>query len=190
MSFQDVEISNECQRADIAAYIDGELSQREELELEMHLAVCESCAEELNQQKKLLRALDFALEEEKFELPENFTKVVVANAESRVSGLRRSSERFNALLICSALFLLVLIGLGAEAKSVLFSFGRVFEQFLVVGSFAFHLIYDIALGIIVIVRSLLFQFVFSSTVSIALFTVIFGFSAVIFSRLLFRRKQI
>ena len=190
MNFQDLSKSNECLRADIAAYIDGELAPREELELEIHFAACADCAEELNRQKKLLCALNYALEEKEIELPENFTKVVVANAESRVSGLRRPKERFNALFICSALFLLVFVGLGSEAKNVLFSSGIVVGQFLAVGGFITHLVFDIAVGAAVILRSLCFQFVFNSMVSLVLMTIVFGFSALVFSRLLSRYKRI
>ena len=190
MNFQDVKISNECARADIAAYIDGELAPREELELEMHLAVCESCAEELNEQKKLLCALDFALEEEKFELPENFTKIVIANAESSVSGLRRRNERFNALFICLALFLLVFAVLGNEAESALFTSGKFIDKFLAIGAFISHLIYDIAIGTIVVLRSLLAQFVYNSAAFLALIVIVFGFSALVFSRLLSRYRRI
>ncbi len=77
-----------CPKSEIAAYIDGELSPRQELDLELHLAACRSCAEELNEQKKLLCALDFALEDEsEIELPENFTKVIVTNC-------RKQRQRF------------------------------------------------------------------------------------------------
>jgi anti-sigma factor RsiW len=81
-------IENECPRAELAAYIDGELLPREEIELERHLAGCGVCKFELNEQKRLLFALDFALEDEKdFELPANFAKVVVGKR-------RKQSERF------------------------------------------------------------------------------------------------
>jgi hypothetical protein len=190
MNFQDTKNSDDCPRADIAAYIDGELAPGEELELEIHLASCKVCAEELNEQKKLLCALDYALEEKEFELPVNFTKVVVANAESRVSGLRRPKERFNALFVCLALFLVVFVGLGSEAKSVLFSSSRFVEQFLAVGGFITHLVYDIAIGTAVILRSLCFQFVFKSAISLALVAFVLGFSALVFSRLMFRCKRI
>ena len=77
-----------CPTGEIAAYIDGELSPREELDLEMHFAVCRLCAAELNEQKKLLCALDFALEDEReIELPENFARVIVAAA-------RKQRQRF------------------------------------------------------------------------------------------------
>ena len=180
MNFQDIKNSNECRRADIAAYVDGELAPREELELETHLAACPKCADELNQQKKLLCALDFALEEEHLELPDNFTKVIVANAESRVSGLRRPNERYNALFICSALFLLVFAGFGNETKNILFASGRLVEQFLAVIGFGAHLAYDIAVGTAVVLRSLCFQYVFGSAVSVILITLLLGFSALVF----------
>ena len=156
------------QRNDIAAYLDGELPVREELELEMHLAVCKECNEELNEQKKLLRVLDFAFEaESEIEMPANFTQVVVANAESKVSGLRRPQERFKALFICAALFLLVLFGLGGETVTVVSAFGKFAEQFLAIAGFVWNLIYDAAYGTAIILRSLSHQIVFNSNVSFA-----------------------
>ncbi len=156
------------QRNDIAAYLDGELPAREELELEMHLAVCKECNKELNEQKKLLRILDFALESgNEIEMPANFTRVVVANAESKVSGLRRPQERFKALFICAALFLLVLFGLGGETVTVVSAFGKFAEQFLAIAGFVWNLIYDAAYGTAIILRSLSHQIVFNSNVSFA-----------------------
>lgn len=154
------------QRSSIAAYIDGELSPREELELEAHAAVCRSCRIELNEQKKLLCALDFALENEReIELPANFTKIVVANAESRVSGLRRPQERFNALFVCAALFLLGILILGSEIETVFGAFAKFAEQMLAVGGFVAHLVYSVALGVAVVLRSLSYQFAFDPIVA-------------------------
>ncbi len=169
MDLQTVTTNEICsQRSEIAAYIDGELLPREELELEMHLTICKSCSYELNEQKKLLCALDFALESEReIELPSNFTKVIVTTAESKVSGLRRPQERSKALFVCAALFLLVLLGLGSETESVLNTFGKFAEQFAAVGGFAVHIIYDISIGTAIVLRSLGNQFVFNSTVSLA-----------------------
>ena len=156
------------QRNDIAAYLDGELPVREELELEMHLAVCKECNEELNEQKKLLRVLDFAFEaESEIEMPANFTQVVVANAESKVSGLRRPQERLKALFICAALFLLVLFGLGGETVTVVSAFGKFAEQFLAIVGFVWNLTYDAAYGTAIILRSLSQQIVFNSSASFA-----------------------
>ena len=165
------------QRTDIAAYIDGELLPREELELASHLTVCGECRKEINEQKKLLCVLGFALENEKeIELPKNFTKIVVANAESKVSGLRRPQERSTALFVCAALFLLVLLGLGRETETVWNTFADFAEQFLVVAGFAFHLFYDIALGTAIVFRSVGSHLIYNSTVSLALTVVIFSFS--------------
>src|SRR5687767_7691259 len=92
-----------CPSPELSAYIDGELSPREELELEVHLAECRTCADELNLQKSFLNALDSSLDDEiEIPLPKNFTKSVVANAESRVNGLRHPHEWRNAAFICVA----------------------------------------------------------------------------------------
>ena len=148
-------------RDQLAAYIDGELSPREEMDLEGHLIGCVSCNEELNEQKKMLCALDFALveDETKFELPKNFTKVVVTNAESNVGGLRCPQERFRTLFVCSVLFLLVLLGLGSEMGEVLTAFRQFFGKILAVGGFVAHQVYDITIGAAIILRSVSYQFV-------------------------------
>jgi len=188
MTLQTATIKRVClHRSDIAAYIDGELLPREELELEMHLAICKLCAGELNEQKTLLQALDFALENERgIELPANFTRVVVANAESKVSGLRRPQERFKALFVCAALFLLVLLGLGGETKTVFETFAKFADQFLAVGGFVWNLVYDAAFGTAIILRSLSHQIVFNSTVSAASLVVVFLVSIIAVSRFIIR----
>ena len=50
-----------CPSPDLSAYIDGELSPHDELELEMHVAGCRVCADDLNLQKSFLNALDSSL---------------------------------------------------------------------------------------------------------------------------------
>ncbi len=185
------EIEKVCsQRSEIAAYIDGELPPREELELESHLAVCGECRREINEQKKLLCVLDFALEDEReFELPKNFTKIVVANAESKVSGLRRPQERSTALLVCAMMFLLVILGLGRETEAVLNTFANFAEQFVVVAGFAFHLFYDIALGAAIVFRSIGSHLIYNSTVSLALTMFVFCFSLLALRRLIIRSPK-
>lgn len=191
MNLQRANIERVCShRSNIAAYIDGELLPGEELELEMHLAVCRQCNDELNEQKKLLQALDFALEDEKgIELPANFTRVVVANAESRVSGLRRPQERFKALFVCAALFLLALLGLGGETKTIFEAFGKFADQFLAVGGFVWNLIYDAAVGTAIILRSLSNQIVFDSNFSLAVLVGFLFVSLVFLSRFMTRLNR-
>jgi hypothetical protein len=179
-----------CPRSEIAAYLDGDLSPRAELDLELHFAVCRICAAELNEQKKLLCALDFALDDkDEIELPENFTKVIVANAESNVKGLRCPQERGRALFVCAALFMLVLFGLGAETSKTIETFSVVTDQFLAVGSFLVHLVQDITFAATVILRSLCLQFVFKSAVTAGVIGISFFVSLLIFSRLMSRHRR-
>jgi anti-sigma factor RsiW len=162
-----------CPRADIAVYIDGELAPQQELVLEQHLAACEICRAELNEQKKLLRALDFLLDEKpaEIEIPKNFAKVVATRAESSVSGLRNRDERRRAVFLCVSLGLIALVGLGADAHRVFAAFGAVFEQIVAVVVFAGHLTYDIAFGVVVILRSLANQTVVGAGALVALLVV-------------------
>ena len=143
-----------CRTADVAAYLDAEMSPSEEIEFELHLARCKDCVAELNRQKELLQILDSTLQTDDIELPENFTKVVVTNAESSVKGLRRRSEWFNAVFVCCALAFFGLFALGADASR---SFGyplRVFDRIAAVVTFFGHLTYDIAVGVVVVLRTL------------------------------------
>lgn len=176
-----------CPREDITAYIDGELAPRAELDLEMHMAGCAICAEELNQQKTFLTALNFTLEKEnEVELPKDFTKIIVANAESRVSGLRRSNELFNAIFICGALFLFVLFGLGSETGGVFNNVESFSEQAFAVIGFAGHIFYNFIIGTVLILKSLSSQLVFDSTPTFLLLGGVFLCSLIAFSRLMLR----
>lgn len=176
---------NICPQTEIAAYIDGELSSREEMDLELHFAVCGECAEEFNEQKKLLCAIDFALDKKAdFELPVDFTKKIVVNAESNVSGLRRREERFRALYLCAILFLLIIAGLGNETEVVFSTFKVFAEQIFAVGSFAAHLIFDFAVALTAILRIIGGQFIYSPVFGILGFGAFLIFSGYVFSRIL------
>ncbi len=175
---------------EIAAYIDGELLPREELALEMHLTICKTCSYELNEQKKLLCALDYALENEReIELPANFTRVVVTAAESKVSGLRCPQERAKAFFVCATLFLLILLSFGGDTETVLSAFGKFAEQFLAVGALAAHIVYDVAVGTIIILRSLGNQFVFNSSLTFGFLVVFFVISLIALSRSIIRYNR-
>src|SRR5262249_35772805 len=92
--------------------------------------------------------------ESAFEIPPDFTKRIVANAESNVRGLRRKSEWMNAFFVCAALLFFVLFALGANARGAFVSFIDVFGQLAAVFSFVSHLFYDISVGAVVILRTL------------------------------------
>jgi Putative zinc-finger len=187
MNVQNLKIENDCPRREIAAYVDGELSSRSELDLEMHFADCRVCTLELNEQKRLMFALDFALEDESnFKLPENFTRVVVANAESKVSGLRCPKERFRAIVVISALFIAAILGLGGQTRTFTTVFLKFAEQALTVGGFALHLAYDIAAGASMIVRSFCGQFVNNAAFAVGIPIVFFCLALFALSRLISR----
>lgn len=163
MESQNALVEQICPREEIALYLDGELSSHEEIVFEKHLAVCPTCLNELNNQKEMLLALDFAFgNENEIELPKDFTRVVVAKAESGVKGLRSKKERSRALFLCIGLFLLILIGLGEESER---SFGIVSEfarQFIAILGFTFRLIFDVTTAAVVVLRGLSQQVIASS----------------------------
>lgn len=191
MDLQTAKKETTCSHTQIIAYIDGDLSPREEIELEKHLAVCKECLDELNEQKKLLCALDFALDEheKELELPEDFTKVIVTNAESNVSGLRRPQERFKALFVCSTLFLMVLLGLGEETGNYFRTSEGFVGQIWAVGGFAINLTHDLAVGIVVILRTLTHRFIFNSAVSLGSLFIILIFISLVLSRFFTRENR-
>lgn len=179
----------ECPSEDISAYIDGEMDLVREMEMDAHFAACSICSLELNQQKQFLCGLNSSLKEEKeFELPANFAKQIVANAESTVSGLRRPRERYNAVFICVGLFLFVLFAMGAEAGKLLRSFYGFFEQTAVVAGFVGHLIYSVFIGVVIVLRSFASQVRFEVVLGFAV-AVCFAAAFMFISRRVLRTRR-
>ncbi len=147
-------ITRECPVDEISAYIDGELDLVREIELEAHFALCQTCSYELNQQKQFLCGLNSSLKAEPdIKLPANFTKLIVANAESNVSGVRRPRELYNAIFICTGLFLFVLFAMGAEAGKIFDGVYNTLGQAAIVGGFFGHLVYSLFVGVVIVLRS-------------------------------------
>lgn len=160
---------DQCPRADIPAFLDGELSSGAELEIERHLAECGRCREELNEQKRLLFAIDEAFDaQEGIEVPENFAKVVAANAESNVRGLRCPVERGRAIIVCAALGFLLIFGLGADTGAAFGIVGAAADRIFAVGGFFVHLVSDLVVAFSVLVRPFCAQFVYKSAISATL----------------------
>ncbi|MEO8072803.1 MAG: hypothetical protein ABI686_06115, partial [Acidobacteriota bacterium] len=99
---------------------------------------------------------------------------------------RRPQERIKAFFICAALTLLGLLGLGSETGTVVSTFWKIGDQILAVGGFALHLIYDIAIGTTIILRSVSHHIAFNSTVSVLFLAGILFIALVAFSRLIVR----
>ena len=143
-----------CPSYEIAAYIDGELDVARSVELDLHFASCSICTDELNHQKHFLCTLNNSLRNElEIDLPKDFTKQIVANAESHVVGLRGSRERFNAIFIIVALLLFVLFALGSDAETLFSGVKNLAEQVAAVGAFFGRLVYSFFVGIIIILRT-------------------------------------
>ena len=112
---------SKCQLEDVAAYLDGELSEAGANRFEDHLRSCSDCATELRAQRQLLCTLDVAFNGGRsFQLPHDFTRIVTARAENDLSGMRNKHERRRALKLCAVLALVSFALLGAAARTVVF----------------------------------------------------------------------
>lgn len=151
-----MEIPNQsnCPREDIAAYLDGELSDVAQAHFETHVASCSDCADELRSQRQLLCTLDAAFSaSSRVRLPENFTRVVATHAENNLRGLREKSETWRVLQLCLALAIGGFALLGATSGALVFQparnslqiAGRVFALF-------WHTVAGIAEGLAIIGR--------------------------------------
>ena len=115
------DFSEKCQLEDVAAYLDGELSEAGVNRFEDHLRSCLDCANELRAQRQLLCTLDVAFNGNRsFQLPHDFTRIVTARAESDLSGMRNKHERRRALKLCAVLALVSFALLGAATRTVVF----------------------------------------------------------------------
>ena len=179
-----------CPSFEIAAYLDGELAAHRELELESHFTSCTACLKELNHQKNFLNQLNSRLSSEnEIELPKDFTRQIVANAESSVAGLRRPRERFNAFFIIAALLLFVLFALGAEAGNVFAGFTGVLEQTAAVGGFFGRIVYSFFVGVVVVLRTLAAPFEMG-IVGVVVGFGLFAATSVLLSKMVFRLRRI
>ena len=149
-----------CQSEEIAAYLDGELDSVVRQLFEEHLKECRSCASSLEEQKRLLCMLDFALGsggvggETALPLPKDFAQLVAVRAESDMSGVRRSSEHGVALRVCAVLTLVsfALLGGAAMSEAVIRPASALFRQGAIILDFTWHVLYDAGAGLTVISR--------------------------------------
>lgn len=180
----------DCPRDEIASYIDGEMPLSEETVFEDHLSRCEACRSEFKDQKEFLLALSSSLDSEKdIPLPKDFTRTIVANAESRVTGLRLPRERFTAIFICAALFLFALFAFGSDAGTVWSIFGGAAEKILAVGSYLMRSVFGVSLSIAVIARSLLSHIGGLSWILPLLLIVVCAMALFLLSRLIIRNNR-
>lgn len=166
----------QCPRHDLSAYLDGELTAVELERLEIHLADCDVCRRDLNLQKGLVRALesdDFAWRN--FSIPEGFSRTVAVNAESRVAGLRRRSERQIFLLILAALLAVLLLTVGGDFVCAFGPAAVAADAVFATLSALGHLLFNIGFGAVVILRTLTRQADIVSLFLLAALTILLAF---------------
>lgn len=151
----DPNLKDQCVRGDeIGAYLDGELSAVDEGVFEDHLRKCAKCSTELREQKGLLRTLDLALATDRsFELPDGFTQGVALRAESDLSGFGSWSASGRAFRLCLAVGISVLLLLGLGGREGGTASGRnVLLAVLGLLDLLSRFVYDLVLGLAVVVR--------------------------------------
>ena len=152
---EEIVLEKDCPHEEISLYLDGELSAAEELLLEQHLSECSICKSELNFQKQMLSALNTAFyKKEEIEIPRDFTRVVVANAESKVVGLRRKNEIIWTLIICFSLLVLLAFGIAFQSSFLISNISEIGGRLLAIGGFFTRVIYDISVGFGIILKGL------------------------------------
>lgn len=146
----------ECPAEEISSYIDGELTAEHELALERHFASCEICRAELNDQKSFLLALSHSLvTEAEISVPADFTKKIVVNAESKVSGLRDRRERMFAVAIVTAMLLVAVTVFGVDSAGAFGPARSFLSKFGAVVAMAAQIVYDLSYGLSAFFRSIL-----------------------------------
>ncbi len=187
MNFQTEQKVQTCPLEELSVYLDGELSAPEELILEKHLSICTICTAQLNQHKKMLSAMNFVFEaKDGIELPKNFAKVVVIQAESTVSGLRSKKERFRALSLCAALFLLISIGLAAESDQVFYGVADFTGQVIAVMAIILHAITNFAIGLAIVLRCLSQKVILNTGFMFVVTACVFSIAAFSLSRVVLK----
>lgn len=161
--------------------MDGELAAEEEREVETHLAGCSECRREFSLQKAFMFELTRSLEHPAFvDVPEDFTRSVVANAENRVTGLRKPGERSRALVICAGLLVVATIGLGGDFLGL---FGSGAVKGMAIADVGLHIFHDLSTSVAVLLRSVSSKVLFGSALSIGFVAAVFAGSLFICARL-------
>jgi hypothetical protein len=108
----------------------------------------------LVEQRRLLGTLHNALvQNSEISLPINFARVVAANAQSDMRGVRARREHRRALKVCAVLAFASLALLGVAARGYVIGFARAIGRPVSLGlDLVWTTVYDLVTGLIVISR--------------------------------------
>lgn len=179
-----------------AAYLDGELDCGASLLFETHLQECISCSAELKEQQRLLCALDFALSADApgLELPLEFARIVAANAESDMSGVRQHVENRRALWLCMALGLssLILLGAGTLYAAISIPIRVIVKSSLSMFGVLSTSFYDAGASAAVILRAVERRLIFESYYTVLIASLFFAIAVTLLPRLIvkYHRAQL
>ena len=142
------------QRQLIAPYLEGDLDPSSVSSLERHLGECAECRHETRLQRLMLCELEAALSAPpQLEVPQDFARIVAAQAESDMSGARTGAERKRALQLSALLGLASLSLIGVTAGRSLLSAGQMLSaKILFVISLLGKALYDAGAGLAVTLR--------------------------------------
>lgn len=142
------------QRAQVVAYLDGELTNAEAQQFEQHAKLCSSCAQDLIEQRRLLCALNMAfVRQPAADLPPNFSQLVMARAQSDMGGMRGRNERQRALKICLILGAVSALLLGATAGGLIGVAAEAIKPLHGVAKIACRAVIDTLSGAAVLLRA-------------------------------------
>jgi anti-sigma factor RsiW len=169
----------------IPAYIDGELEDDARVLFEQHLEGCGDCRAELTAHRLFICELDAAMMQTfDVAMPDDFSRVVAARAESDMSGVRSFAEHRKALSICAILAFVAFALLGTAARTSIVTVGRMLAgKVFGAAGFLWTAFYDAAVSVTVISR-VVSRKVFFESGNFGVLLVLLALAVLLLSRLI------
>ncbi len=142
--------SQHCPAENLSAYVDGELSPAEELEIINHTRSCSTCADLLREHQRMLNGLESSFES--FEIPADFARQVIVKAETSFDSRRLKRDRI-PMIAFAILLLFVCVSASGDTSAVIKLAAATVERVTIAVSFVAYFIYGTAFGVAVIARS-------------------------------------
>jgi predicted anti-sigma-YlaC factor YlaD len=169
----------------ILAYIDGELEDDARVLFEQHVEVCGDCRAELTAHRLFICELDAAMTQSlDVAMPDDFSRIVAARAESDMSGVRSFAEHRKALSICAILAFVAFALLGTASRTSIVTVGRILAgKVFGAAGFLWTTFYDAAASVTVISR-VVSRKVFFESGNFGVLLVLLALAVLLLSRLI------